>query len=177
MSGPRGAPVQLASFPPLEPAAARLLILGSMPGAASLKAVQYYAHPYNRFWPFMEAVFGVPRTLPYEARVRALTAQDIAVWDVLKHCQRPGSLDAHIVRGSEQANDFAGFIARHPALRAIALNGRAAEALFRRVVVPELGAKLERIALIALPSTSPANAGLRDEAKLAAWSALTTLLQ
>jgi hypoxanthine-DNA glycosylase len=167
----------VSSFPPIEPASARLLILGSMPGIASLNAQQYYAHPHNRFWRFMEALFGVPRDASYAQRVDALREKRIAVWDVLKHCERPGSLDSNIVRGTETPNDFAAFVARHPDLRAIALNGRAAEAVFRRRVLPVLGETLEGIVLVALPSTSPANAGLRDEAKLAAWSALPALFR
>lgn len=164
--------VRVASFAPKEPARARLLILGSMPGIASLRANQYYGHPHNRFWPFMDAVFGVPRDHPYEARVQALLDRGIALWDVLAHCERPGSLDASIVRGSEQTNDFAGFLDRHPGLQAIALNGSAAATLFRKKVVPVLGPRLDGITLHALPSTSPANAGLRDEAKLARWLSL-----
>ena len=160
------------SLPPREPASARLLILGSMPGVASLRAAQYYAHPRNQFWPTTEAVFGVPLALPYDMRVAQLNAQGIALWDVLRACQRPGSLDASIVRGSEQANDFAGFLDRHPQLAAIALNGGAARDAFHRHARPLLGQRLDRVQLIALPSTSPANAGISLAAKCAAWSAL-----
>lgn len=166
------APARVASFAPLEAPGARLLILGSMPGVASLRAQQYYAHPRNLFWPFMDALFGVPRGAPYAARVRALLAQRVAVWDVLGHCERPGSLDASIVRGSELPNDFAALLRRQPGLRAIACNGRAADATFRRHVLPGLGTRLDGIALIALPSTSPANASRSVVDKLHAWSAL-----
>lgn len=163
---------RVESFAPVEPARASLLILGSMPGVASLRAAQYYAHPHNRFWPYMQALFEVPRDAAYEARIAALRARGIALWDVLAACERPGSLDASIVRGSERPNDFACLLARQPGLRAIALNGRAAEAAFRRQVMPALGDALAGIRVLALPSTSPANASLRDAAKLAAWSAL-----
>lgn len=160
------------SLPPREPASARLLILGSMPGVASLRAAQYYAHPRNQFWPTMEALFEVPFTLPYGERVARLNARGIALWDVLRICERPGSLDASIVRGSEQANDFAGFLDRHPQLAAIALNGGAARDAFHRHARPPLGRRLDAVQLIALPSTSPANAGVSLDAKRAAWSAL-----
>ncbi len=163
---------RIRSFPPLEPRSARLLILGSMPGVASLRAQQYYAHPRNLFWPFMAALFEVPADLPYEARVQRLLAGGIAIWDVLEACERPGSLDASIVRASENANDFPALLSRHPELRAIALNGRAAEAAFRRYAIPHLGDRLGGIALIALPSTSPANAGRSAQDKLGEWSQL-----
>ncbi len=164
------------SLPPREPASARLLILGSMPGVASLRAAQYYAHPRNQFWPTMEALFGVPFALPYGERIARLNARSIALWDVLRACERPGSLDASIVRGSEQANDFAGFLDRHPQLRAIALNGGTARDAFRRHAVPLLGQRLSTIELIALPSTSPANASVGLAAKRAAWAALQSFV-
>lgn len=164
------------SFPPLEPPSARLLILGSMPGIASLRAAQYYAHPRNRFWPTMEALFGIPFAWPYAQRVTALNAKGIALWDVLRACERPGSLDSSIVRASEVPNDFAGFLDRHPQLRAIALNGGTARDAFRRHGQPMLRHRLDGIDVIALPSTSPANAGQSAEAKLAQWSTLRRYL-
>lgn len=167
---------RLTSLPPVEPASASLLILGSMPGAASLAAQQYYAHPQNRFWRYMQAVFGVPRDAPYDVRLDALRARGIALWDVLRHCERPGSLDADIVRASEVPNDFAAFLGRHPGLRVIALNGGTAYAAFRRHAPPQLGARLASIEPLALPSTSPANASLREEQKLAAWKQLAERL-
>lgn len=164
---------RVSSFAPLEPASARLLILGSMPGLASLRAAEYYAHPHNRFWRYMQTLFGVPADADYALRVQALLAQGVALWDVLKHCERPGSLDASIVRGTETANDFAALLARQPQLRAIAFNGRAAETAFRRQALPTLKPALGNIRLIVLPSTSPANAALNDTHKLAAWSVLS----
>jgi len=160
------------SFPPLEPPSARLLILGSMPGIASLRAAQYYAHPRNRFWPTMEVLFGIPFVWPYAQRVAALNAKGIALWDVLRACERPGSLDSSIVRATEVPNDFAGFLDRHPHLQAIALNGGTARDAFKRHGRPMLGSRLDNIDVIALPSTSPANAGQSAEAKLAEWSVL-----
>ncbi len=163
---------RVESFGPLEPPSARLLILGSMPGIASLRAQQYYGHPRNQFWPMMEALFGVPASAAYAERIAGLHAQGIALWDVLRACERPGSLDASIVRGSEQANDFASFLDRHPALKVIALNGGTARDAFHRHVLPMLGERLSAIRLIALPSTSPANASISAAAKRAAWAAL-----
>ncbi len=144
-----------------------------MPGIASLRAAQYYGHPQNRFWPTMEALFGVPFALPYEQRVAALTAKGIALWDVLKACERPGSLDSSIVRSTEIANDFNSFLDRHQQLRAIALNGGTARDAFKRHVRPVLGSRLDGIEVIALPSTSPANASQPMAAKLAQWQRLT----
>lgn len=155
------------SFPPLARPDARVLILGSMPGAESLRRREYYAHPHNQFWPIMGALFGAGRDLPYAERVARLLDRGIAVWDVLKHCERPGSLDSSIVRASEVVNDFAAFFRAHPGIGAIFFNGAKSENVFRREVADGLPAPAPRCAR--LPSTSPAHAGLTRTAKLAAW--------
>lgn len=157
------------SFPPLADTQARLLILGSMPGTASLQMQQYYAHPRNAFWPIMQALFGIDTALPYEQRCRLLNGKGIAVWDVLKSCTRPGSLDADIDAESMMPNDFAGFLAAHAGVRAICFNGTLAERTYRRRVLPYLPAPASRLPLRRLPSTSPANASYSFERKLALW--------
>lgn len=155
------------SFPPLEAPNARALVLGSMPGAASLAAGRYYAHPQNRFWPIMGELVGAGPDLDYPARVAALGTAGIALWDVLAQCEREGSLDSAIRDDTAVANDFAGFLARHRRVRAVLFNGAKAEQSFRRFVAP--GLARPDLALVRLPSTSPANASQRAEAKLAAW--------
>lgn len=155
------------SFPPIAPPGATRLVLGSMPGVASLRAGQYYAHPHNAFWPIMAALFGVPADAPYAARVQALECAGVALWDVLATCERSGSLDAAIRRDSESANDIAGVLTRCPAIRVVAFNGAAAEAAFRRHCPAELANPALRF--IRLPSTSPAYAALSRDAKCTAW--------
>lgn len=161
------------SFPPIASPAAHTLLLGSMPGAASLAAAEYYAHPRNLFWPIVEQLFGIPRGAPYAERIQQLVGRGIAVWDVLSSCERAGSLDTAIQPDSLVANDLAGFIARHPALRRIFFNGSAAEALFRRHVLPTLP-EAHGLKLLRLPSTSPANASVPHERKLAQWQAIAS---
>ena len=159
----------IQSFPPIADAQATRLILGSMPGLASLAAGQYYAHPQNAFWRIMGQSLGFAPDAPYPERVLALQRRGIAVWDVLQFCERPGSLDSAIVRGSEVANEFPDFLRRCPGMRTILFNGTTAEAAFRRhcrVLLDD-----PQIAFVRLPSTSPAHASLRFEAKLAAWRA------
>ena len=162
----------LRGLAPLERPGVRLLVLGSMPGAASLQAGQYYAHPRNAFWPIIESLWGIPRALPYEARARAVTSAGIAVWDVIASCRRRTSLDAHIEPDSVVANDFAGFFRRHRHIALVAFNGTSAATLYRRHVLPTLGEALQQLPCLRLPSTSPAHAGLSMQAKLDAWSAL-----
>lgn len=150
----------------------RVLILGSMPGEMSLEHARYYAHPRNRFWPLLGALCGFDPALDYDARLRALHAAGVGLWDVIGQCRRRGSLDASIVRGSEVANPLPQRIARLPQLRLIACNGATAALAFRRFVQPQLGASAAAIELLALPSTSPANASFSLPRLQQAWSPL-----
>jgi hypoxanthine-DNA glycosylase len=164
-------PDHARSFPPIATPDARILILGSMPGQASLAAGQYYAHPRNAFWPLMGSLLKFDSAQNYPARVKALNDSRIAVWDVLASCQRPGSLDAAIAKDSVVANDLIGFLAAHRLIRRIFFNGTAAEKLFRRHIMPTLATK--NLQLARLPSTSPAHAALHFAQKLAAWRAIS----
>ncbi len=160
------------SFAPLAAVDARVLVLGSMPGKASLEAGQYYAHPRNAFWPIIEALFGIGRDSAYAARCAALLGQRVAVWDVLKTCTRTSSLDSDIDESSIVPNDFPQFFARHPQVSAIFFNGSMAERTFRRHVASQLAPALTGLDAIRLPSTSPANASYSWEQKLAAWQVI-----
>jgi len=156
---------------------ARILILGSMPGRASLAAGEYYAHPANAFWPIMEALFGIARTLPHATRLCLLRQRHIALWDVAHQCIRPGSMDHAIRMDSVVPNDFAALFATLPKLGAIYFNGRKAEQLYRRLVWPKLAANWQALPRHTLPSTSPAHARMRFAEKLAAWRIITQPLE
>nr|WP_298131721.1 DNA-deoxyinosine glycosylase [uncultured Pseudoxanthomonas sp.] len=167
----------LTGLPPVVAPDCRVLVLGSMPGTASLQAARYYAHPRNRFWPVMAALAGVTVEAPYEERLAALQRAGIGLWDVIGECRRVGSLDSAIVRGSERPNAVAGLVQELATLRGIALNGGTAASLFRRHIQPQLDdAWTQRVQFIALPSTSPAHAAM-DLARLReAWEVLRPLL-
>ncbi len=153
------------SFPPIANPDARVLILGSMPGKASLRAMQYYAHPRNAFWQIMGALLGAGRDIAYEARVNKLKAAGIAVWDVLASCVRPGSLDSDIDPDTLLVNDFDSFYGAHPKITDVFFNGAIAEKFYRKHIQSQHPAlKYQR-----LPSTSPAHAGMRYAQKLQAW--------
>ncbi len=149
---------------------ATLLILGSMPGKTSLDHQQYYAHRRNAFWYIMEHICGACEKSSYEERVQQLRQAEIAIWDVLKHCEREGSLDAKIDQATEVANDFKGLLNAHPRIRCIFFNGQKAAKAFRRHVWPGLPVDIrERVSLATLPSTSPAHAALSKDDKLDQW--------
>ncbi len=165
------------SFPPLSRPDARVLVLGSMPGVASLQAGRYYAHPRNAFWPIMATLFGFAVDLPYAGRVERLLAAGVAVWDVLQACERAGSGDADIDPASVAVNDFAGFFAAHPQMNAVFLNGATAAAFFQRRVWPGVQALRPALTATTLPSTSPAHAGLRPADKLDRWRVVAVAAQ
>jgi len=162
--------MKCTSLPPIATDAATVLILGSMPGEASLRRQQYYAHPRNLFWSFMQDFCGGDAGLPYEKRVQALKVHGIALWDVLMHCEREGSLDAAIRSATAVPNDFVEFLRRQPHIGPVFFNGQTAGACFRRLVWPDLpGSLRDRLDLTTLPSTSPANARQPAKARRETW--------
>lgn len=160
-------------FAPVATADARVLILGSMPGVASLEATQYYAFPRNAFWKIMGELFGAGPQLDYPVRLQKLTENHIALWDVIQTCHRPGSLDSAISDEGMQTNDFSGFFDNHPHISHVLFNGQKAASLFYKKVTPVLMAQYE---CLVMPSTSPANAASSYAVKLEKWSVLKDLV-
>lgn len=162
-----------ASFPPIATKKSHTLILGSMPGIKSLEAQQYYAHPQNAFWKIMGELFGVPAET-YPQRVRLIEKNGLALWDVLKCCERHGSLDTRIDDKTIEVNDFAGFFGAHHKITRVFLNGGKAEKEFLKRVLPNLPENIAaRLELHRLPSTSPAHAGMKRADKVKAWRKIT----
>ena len=156
-------------LPPVVDDGTRVLVLGSMPGQVSLQMQQYYAHPRNAFWRIMSELLGFDDHADYAARLDAMLAAGIGLWDVLRLCDRPGSLDSAIVRDSMEANDFEKLFAQRPSITQVFFNGAKAEQVFRRLVAPNLA---HPPTYLRLPSSSPANAGVAYDAKLRAWRAV-----
>ena len=160
--------VRVHSFEPVIGDQPRVLILGSMPGVASLDAVQYYAHPRNAFWRILQQLFTVDFECDYEQRIDRVRKLPIILWDTLKSCHREGSLDSRIEKQGIEANDIPALLNREKDIRAIAFNGATSEKYFLRLVKPQID-KSSKVELLKLPSTSPANAGFSFEEKLAQW--------
>ncbi len=161
--------MEIYGFPPLAGRDSLTLILGSMPGKASLSAYQYYAHPRNAFWKIIERLSGAKPDQSYASRVSLLTSRRIALWDVLSSCIRKSSLDADIIPSSIIANDLLSFYRTHPDITRVCFNGSHAEASYRKHVLPTLGAEFGHLEYHRLPSTSPAHASLSFEQKFLAW--------
>jgi hypoxanthine-DNA glycosylase len=142
----------------------RILVLGSFPGAASLAAQQYYAHPQNLLWPILSALTGEDLAgMPYEERLPRLLAHGFGLWDVLGACEREGSLDSAIRKPA--ANDFARLRELCPLLETIGFNGQTSGKFASQFAA-------EGYRTLVLPSTSPAHASLTLTQKLEQWRSL-----
>jgi hypoxanthine-DNA glycosylase len=159
-------PARKVGLPPIARPDARLFILGSLPGEASLAAQRYYAHPTNQFWRLLGAAIGEElQPLSYEQRLERLADQRIGLWDVIASANRSGSLD-QAIREAEH-NQVEHLLHDYSELRAIAFNGATAAAVGRKLI----GAPPPHIVLIDLPSSSAANTkAFADKAK--EWSRL-----
>ncbi|NMM75467.1 DNA-deoxyinosine glycosylase [Rhodococcus sp. SRB_17] len=155
---------RLVGLAPVVGAGTVLLVLGSFPGAASLRAQQYYGHPQNHFWCILQALWPqhpMPGRADYSGRCGWLLARGLGLWDVYGACEREGSLDAQIRHA--EVNDFAALRVRCPRLAAIAHNG--GESFKHARATAALGVPVYK-----LPSTSPANASWSFERKRQAWA-------
>ena len=162
-AAPGDALPRLEGLAPVVSRRTRLVILGSFPGEASLRAQQYYGHPRNHFWPLLSALWGVDLVaLDYAARLAAIDRRGLGVWDVYASCRRAGSLDSAIE--APLRNDLASLVRRAPKLVLIAHNG--GESARSMPITGALG-----VPVVRLPSSSPANASWSFERKLVAWRA------
>ena len=156
------------SFEPVIGLEPKVLILGSMPGIASLTEHQYYAHPRNSFWPIMAQLLDIEWSPVYSQRVSQLRQYPLILWDVLRACDRKGSLDSAILTEGRVANDIAGLLSSHPTIRCIVFNGGAADKMFKQQVASTVD-EIHRFDLLRMPSTSPAHASQNFEQKLDQW--------
>ena len=162
---------KIQSFGPVIHKDSRILILGSIPGIASLRAGEYYAHPQNQFWRILFILFESPLERDYTKKLTLLQSRGIALWDVVQSCYRAGSLDTNIQ--GETLNDFAGLFAEYPGIQAVFFNGTKGYDMFRKKVGFERwsGKRWEL-----LPSTSPART-IPLEQKLTQWSKILTYIK
>lgn len=152
----------ITSFLPFINSKTEILILGTMPGIASLKKQEYYAHPRNHFWQIMYTLLGsLPISAVFEEKIKLLQANKIGLWDVLENCERKGSLDIHIKNQKE--NDFDTLFKNYPRITKIIFNGKESHKYFLK----KFG-QLKGITYYVMPSTSPANT-MSFEKKLEIW--------
>ena len=153
------------SFKPIIDKKCTTLILGSAPGVKSLELNQYYGHPRNQFWRLVYTLFEAEYEESYEDRKQFLLKNHIALWDVIKYCDREGSLDTAIK--NEEANDFEKLFNEYPSIKTVIFNGDKAYKTFRKLI----GFEFQGIEFYKVGSTSPAHA-ISFEKRLADWNIL-----
>ncbi|WP_309612862.1 DNA-deoxyinosine glycosylase [Flavobacterium sp.] len=154
--------MKIQSFPSISDSNAKILILGTMPGAQSLAVSEYYGNRRNHFWQLLFTLCNETYSTDYQTKKNLILNNHIALWDVLQACEREGSLDSAILK--EVPNDFVDFLKAHPHITHIFFNGQQAAKFFKKYVAVD-----SNYTLVTLPSTSPANAGINFEGKLATW--------
>ncbi len=160
--------MQIFSFPPIVNSQSKILILGTMPGKDSLKFNQYYGHSRNSFWKIMFTLLDTPFSTDYTIRQALLLNNNIALWDVLKACERKSSLDADIIE--EEPNDLELFLKNNPQIIHLFFNGKSAMIYFMKHI------KKLTMPYALLPSTSPAHV-ISLERKIKEWIIITNSLQ
>jgi len=151
------------SFPPIIADGAKILILGTMPGADSLRKQEYYGYKYNVFWKIIFELYEGEFTEDYQKRVTFAKENKVAIWDSLQYCERKGSLDSAIK--NEEGNNFIQLFKDYPTINTIAFNGQKAAAYFKK-----FHGLSGDYTYYTMPSTSPANAATKYEQKLLQWS-------
>lgn len=159
---------RISSFPPIVSEDSKILILGSVPGIKSLEMKEYYAHPQNKFWRILFALFQEDFTADYAEKMELLKKNKIAVWDVIDSCERKGSLDTEIK--NEAHHDILQLLQDFPSIKVIFCNGQKSFKTLRKILPDDL-----KIPILVLPSTSPAYT-IPYQQKLKDWSVLKSFL-
>lgn len=150
------------AFPPFINDKSKILILGTMPGEKSLELQEYYGNRGNQFWKLLFTMFGRELSHDYQEKKQLLLEHNIAVWDVLEHCERHGSLDSNIK--NEKPNDFISFYKRYPNIKHVFFSSKNAATYYDKYV-----GKRGDIQYETLPSPSGANAAMPFSQKLEIW--------
>ncbi len=155
-------------FAPLKGKSPKILILGTMPGQASLEKQQYYGYTHNSFWKIMFDMFNIPFSADYKERQKLIKSRDIALWDTIASCQRQGSSDTAIK--DIKYNNIGKFLKDNAAVKAVFFNGQFAHKVFIKGIAGNIS-----IDIFVLPSTSPANTVKYDK-KLKEWLKIRAFL-
>lgn len=152
-------------FEPIVAERPNWLVLGTMPSVMSMQKAFYYAHPQNQFWPIMQQLSG-QQAQSVDEKVLIVNQLNMGLWDVLRACDREGSLDSAIKK--PQANDFESFFKEYNSITTVVFNGQKAYQLFKQHVIKKQKIP-ENLDYRVMPSTSPANAKLKKQDKHLFW--------
>ena len=152
---------QFHSIEPVYDENSSVLILGSFPSVRSREAKFFYGHPQNRFWKLIARIYNTDTPQTTEQKKALLTANRIALWDVIASCEIKGSSDSSIT--DVVVNDIS-IILGTADIKAIFCNGVRAYDLYCKHIRPAVN-----IEAIKLPSTSPANAACSLDRLYESW--------
>lgn len=151
-------------FGPIFDEKSEILILGTFPSVMSRENSFFYGHPQNRFWRVISGILKADEPHSIEEKKSLLLENGIALWDVIHSCTIEGSSDSSIK--GVVANDLS-MIFNNCRIKRIYANGKTAQRLYNRYILPRTGREI-----IALPSTSPANAAYSVERLIQLWSCI-----
>ena len=168
-------------IPPVWNSESEVLILGTMPSPKSREAGFFYMHPQNRFWKVLPAVFGEQLIYPNNSPDREaaiserrdfLFRHNIALWDVLSSCQISGAADSSIKNAVP--NNFHELFS-HTKIKHVFCTGKTACTLWKKHCAKEYE-ELYKLTADCLPSTSPANAAISEEALVRQWNVIAEVI-
>ncbi len=150
-------------YEPIFDSKSTILILGTFPSIKSREYGFYYGHPQNRFWKILTAITRYPWPATVEEKKRMLLNHGIALADIVQSCEIEGSCDSKIK--NPVARDLFPILSHAP-VKCIYTNGTKAHQILKHQ-----GQKCEstEVEVIALPSTSPANAIYTLDKLIAIW--------
>ena len=152
---------EIHPIPPLYSKNSEILILGSFPSVKSRENEFFYAHPQNRFWKVLSAVFNSPLPQNTDEKKELVLKNKLALFDVIKQCEIKGSGDSTIK--NVIPNDLKPII-ESSNIKHIYLNGKTAEKYYIKYSAPIID-----IEFTTLPSTSPANAAYSLDRLIEEW--------
>lgn len=157
------------AFDPIADNNSKILILGTMPGEDSLRKQEYYGHKNNHFWTILFTLFGSEYNADYSIKINLLKSKGIALWDVLRACEREGSADSKIK--NEEANNFASFFSKYPQIKHVFFASKQAEIFYHKYVCQYFN-----LTYSVLPSPSSANARMSLSQKIESWEVILAYL-
>ena len=160
---------EIHPIPPLYSKNSEILILGSFPSVKSRENEFFYAHPQNRFWKVLSAVFNSPLPQNTDEKKELVLKNKLALFDVIKQCDIKGSGDSTIK--NVIPNDLTPII-ESSNIKHIFLNGKTAEKYYKRYIAPIID-----IEFTTLPSTSPANAAYSLDRLIEEWKIIDKKLK
>ena len=149
---------------PLFNSESKTLILGSFPSVKSRELNFFYAHPQNRFWKVISAIYNSPVPSTVQEKTQLILNNNLALYDVIYSCDITSSADSTIknVTPSNLTE-----VIKNSKIDRIFVNGKTAEFYYKKYLEKQLGIRCD-----CLPSTSPANASKSLEQLIVAWSIL-----